>query len=78
MFAAALLMALPAVTALLVINCTLGVITRAAPQLNIFAIGFPLMLVLGMLILWASMADVLPNFERYSDEILQMMRVWIA
>jgi flagellar biosynthetic protein FliR len=71
-------MALPAVTALLVINCTLGVITRAAPQLNIFAIGFPLMLVLGMLILWASMADVLPNFERYSDEILQMMRVWIA
>ena len=47
MFAAALLMALPAVTALLIVNCTLGVITRAAPQLNIFAIGFPLMLLLG-------------------------------
>ena len=76
MFAAALLMALPALTALLIINCSLGVITRAAPQLNIFAIGFPLMLVLGMLILWASMASALPNFERYSHEALEAMRAW--
>lgn len=77
MFAAGLLMALPAVTALLIINCSLGVITRAAPQLNIFAIGFPLMLVLGMLILWANMASVLPNFERYSREALEAMRLWM-
>jgi len=78
MFAAGLLMALPAVTALLIINCSLGVITRAAPQLNIFAIGFPLMLVLGMLILWASMASALPNFERYSQEALEAMRAWVS
>ncbi len=78
MLAAALLMALPAVTALLIINCSLGVITRASPQLNIFAIGFPFMLVLGMLILWASMATILPNFERYSSEALEAMRLWIA
>jgi flagellar biosynthetic protein FliR len=78
MFAAGLLMALPAVTALLIINCSLGVITRAAPQLNIFAIGFPLMLLLGMLILWASMASVLPNFERYSREVLEAMRIWVT
>lgn len=77
MFSAALLMALPAITALLIINCSLGVITRAAPQLNIFAIGFPLMLVLGMLILWASMASALPNFERYSREALEAMRLWV-
>jgi flagellar biosynthesis protein FliR len=78
MFAAGLLMALPAITALLIINCSLGVITRAAPQLNIFAIGFPFMLVLGMLILWASMASILPNFERYSSEALEAMRVWVS
>lgn len=77
MFSAGLLMSLPAVTALLIINCSLGVITRAAPQLNIFAIGFPLMLVLGMLILWASMASALPNFERYSRETLEAMRLWV-
>lgn len=78
MFSAGLLMALPAVTALLIINCSLGVITRAAPQLNIFAIGFPLMLVLGLLILWASMSSVLPNFERYSHEALTAMRTWVS
>jgi flagellar biosynthetic protein FliR len=71
-------MAMPAVAALLIVNCSLGVITRAAPQLNIFAIGFPLMLLLGLLILWASMANVLPNFETYSTEILQQMRDWVA
>ena len=32
---------------LLVVNIAFGVMTRAAPQLNIFAIGFPLTLVLG-------------------------------
>lgn len=78
MFGAGLLMALPAVAALLIVNCTLGVITRAAPQLNIFAIGFPLMLVLGILILWASMTNVLPSFERYSSEVLQQMREWVG
>lgn len=78
MFAAAVLMALPAVTALLIINSTLGVITRAAPQLNIFAIGFPLMLLLGFVILWATMANFLPQFERYSGETLLQMRDWIS
>lgn len=77
MFAAAALMSLPAVTALLIINCTLGVITRAAPQLNIFAIGFPMMLTLGLFILWVMMGTVLPHFERYSAETLLAMREWL-
>lgn len=77
MFGAGLLMSLPAVTALLIINCTLGVITRAAPQLNIFAIGFPLMVLLGIMILWVSLNTVLPQFERYSGEALLMMRSWV-
>lgn len=78
LFGAALLMSLPALTALLIINSTLGVITRAAPQLNIFAIGFPLMLVLGLLIMWANMASVLPQFERFSGEALNAMRAWVG
>jgi len=47
---AGLLLTLPAVTALLVINLAFGVMTRAAPQLNIFSIGFPLTLALGLVI----------------------------
>jgi len=39
-FAAGALVALPAVTAMLVVNLAFGVMTRAAPQLNVFAVGF--------------------------------------
>jgi flagellar biosynthesis protein FliR len=50
MFAAGLLVALPAVASLLLVNLAMGVITRAAPQLNIFAIGFPITLMAGFVI----------------------------
>ena len=41
MFAGALRIALPAVTAILVVNVAFGVMSRAAPQLNLFAVGLP-------------------------------------
>lgn len=47
MFAGALMLALPALTAVLLINISFGVITRAAPQLNIFAVGFPVTILVG-------------------------------
>ncbi|MGE8499313.1 MAG: flagellar biosynthetic protein FliR [Pseudomonas sp.] len=71
---AALILVLPAVTALLVINVAFGVMTRAAPQLNIFAIGFPLTLVLGLGIVWVSMADILTQYQVFASEALQLMR----
>ena len=71
---AALLLVLPAITALLVVNIAFGVMTRAAPQLNIFAIGFPLTLVLGMVILWISMADILNQYQPLASEALQFLR----
>ena len=64
----------PAITALLVVNIAFGVMTRAAPQLNIFAIGFPLTLVLGMVILWISMADILNQYQPLASEALQFLR----
>ena len=47
LFSAGLLMALPAITSLLMVNIAFGVVTRAAPQLNIFAVGFPITLITG-------------------------------
>lgn len=46
-FAAGLLLALPVIVALIITNLALAVLTRAAPQLNIFAIGFPITLIGG-------------------------------
>lgn len=71
---AALLLVLPAVTALLVVNLAFGVMTRAAPQLNIFSIGFPLTLVLGLVIVWIGMADFLAQYQMFAIEALQFLR----
>ncbi|MFW1677685.1 flagellar biosynthetic protein FliR [Pontibacter sp. JAM-7] len=66
MFSAALLMALPAVTALLVVNMTFGIMSRAAPQLNILAIGFPFTMVLGLFINWINLGGFLGQYMRIS------------
>lgn len=50
-FSSALLVALPSMAALLVVNLAFGVMTRAAPQLNVFAVGFPVVLILGFVIM---------------------------
>ena len=51
MFSLGVLLALPLITALLVTNLALGVLSRVAPALNLFAVGFPVTLALGFLIL---------------------------
>lgn len=48
MFSTGLLLALPVIISLIITNLALGVLTRAAPQLNIFAVGFPLTLLGGL------------------------------
>jgi len=50
-FETGLLVALPAVIALIIVNLALGVITRAAPQLNLFNIGFTITMVAGFFVL---------------------------
>lgn len=54
-FSAGLLLALPVIIALMITNTALAVLTRAAPQLNIFALGFPLTLTGGFVALAISM-----------------------
>tara|TARA_B110000977_G_scaffold117201_1_gene151398 strand:+ start:696 stop:1466 length:771 start_codon:yes stop_codon:yes gene_type:complete len=58
MFLGALLLALPIMVSLLFINIGVGVITRAAPALNIFAVGFPAMILAGMVLLATSMSSI--------------------
>lgn len=47
LFAIGVQLSLPLVTALLIVNMALGILTKAAPQLNIFSIGFPATLLAG-------------------------------
>lgn len=64
MFSGALKVALPAATAVLIVNLSIGVISRAAPSLNLFAVGFPLTMLTGFVILMATLpalANTLAN-----------------
>ncbi len=57
-FLGAVLLALPVMVSLLFINLGIGVITRTAPALNIFAVGFPAMIIAGVILLSISMTSI--------------------
>ncbi len=62
-FAAGVLLALPVMSALLFVNISFGVAARAAPQLQIFGVGFPITIMLGMVLIWVSIANSLDVFS---------------
>lgn len=66
MFSGALMVALPAVTSIMLVNMALGVMTRAAPQMNIFSVGFPITLLGG----FAVIILTLPGLESQFTQIL--------
>lgn len=72
-FQGGLLIALPILTAILLVNLSFGVITRSAPQLNIFAVGFPLTMLLGFLLLWLTLPTIVPDFVALLEEGFAML-----
>jgi len=73
-FQGALLIALPAVAAILLVNLAFGVMTRAAPQINIFAVGFPITIIAGFIMIMLSLPVFLPQFAALLEAgFLQML-----
>ena len=78
-FSYSVALSLPLLAALLVTNLALGVLTRAAPQLNIFAVGFPLTILIGVLVLVLAMPYFAPVLERmFMDGLMTMLRLAAA
>ncbi|WP_281647153.1 flagellar biosynthetic protein FliR [Parendozoicomonas sp. Alg238-R29] len=73
-FSAALILALPALMALLVINLAFGFMSRAAPQLNLLSLGFPLSLLSGLLIISFSFEQFSTPFRRFTQEAILLLR----
>jgi flagellar biosynthesis protein FliR len=71
-FSFGLALALPIVGALLVTNLALGILTRAAPQLHLFAVGFPISLAVGFLLLAMTVPYLTPIFERMFQHGLEL------
>jgi flagellar biosynthesis protein FliR len=62
LFSGALAVALPGITALLIVNLAFGVMSRAAPTLNLFAVGFPVSLIFGLVIVLISLPALQSSF----------------
>jgi flagellar biosynthesis protein FliR len=69
-FESGLLIALPAVIALVIVNLALGVVTRAAPQLNLFGIGFTITLLCGFFVLITGIDGIMVGVSNLIGEAL--------
>lgn len=62
-FRAGVMLSLPVLAALLTTNLAIGIMTRASPQLNVFAIGFPITLGIGAAALYLSLPMLVPHID---------------
>lgn len=67
LFASALWIALPMVGMLMFVNLALGIVSRVAPQVNIYAVGFPITLVVGLV----GMTATLPLLDRPMQALME-------
>lgn len=72
MFIGALMVSIPAVTALLVVNIAMGLMTRVAPQMNVFSVGFPLTMMLGFIFIAIS----IPMAMRIFQDLLEQSAIY--
>jgi flagellar biosynthetic protein FliR len=69
-FDAGLLIALPAVISLIIVNLALGVVTRAAPQLNLFGVGFTITLLSGFFVLIVGLDGIMASIANLINSAL--------
>ena len=74
LFSGAISIALPGVTALLIVNLAFGVVSRAAPSLNLFAVGFPISLIVGLVVVLAGMGPLTQGISQLIAQGLQFLR----
>jgi len=73
-FSHALQLAMPLIGALMITNLALGILTRSAPQLNIFAVGFPITITVGFATLALSLPYLSPILDHVVNLSLDMMQ----
>lgn len=74
LFSAALLITLPLFTSLMIVNMSFGVMSRSAPQLNVFTVGFPITLIFGFILMWFTLANFLPVYFEIMEEGISTLR----
>jgi len=65
---------MPIVAVLLVLNIVIGVMTRSAPQLNVFSFGFPLTIFATVLLLFVTAPTIAPVLGNTVDAAIMALR----
>ena len=63
MFISAVTISLAPIVSLLIVNLSFGVMTKAAPQLNIFSLGFAIAQITGLVIIWITLSNQMYHFN---------------
>ncbi|TDO98303.1 flagellar biosynthetic protein FliR [Marinomonas balearica] len=74
MFEKALLIVLPLAVAVLIMNISFGIVAKASPQLNIFALGFPVILLFSLVFFWMMLEDFLDIYRLFFEDIILWMK----
>ena len=74
MFTGGVLLSLPVIIALLAINFALGIMTRAAPQMNIFSVGLPATMLCGFILLLLTFEGLVEQFEILMNQSFAFVR----
>ena len=74
LFSSAFWIALPLIGLLMFVNLTLGVISRVAPQMNIYAVGFPVTLTVGMIGITATLPALDQPILRLLDQVITIFQ----
>jgi len=77
MYASGVLVALPAIGSLMMVNLAFGILSRAAPQISPFSIGFPMTIILGFAIMFVTLPSIAQHLLNMSDHMLQMIRLLV-
>ncbi|MGR3505921.1 MAG: flagellar biosynthetic protein FliR [Paracoccaceae bacterium] len=65
---------LPVVAGLLILNLAVGVISRSAPQLNLFSVGFPLALLALLVLMWLTAPQMIEGLVTIANSGLHALR----
>lgn len=76
MFASALALALPAIVSMLLANISFGVMNRAAPSLNVYALGFPMTMLLGLFSVLLSISGIPTRYTELVHTGLDQLRLF--
>jgi flagellar biosynthetic protein FliR len=78
LFAHSFIMALPILGALLMVSVSMGLLAKAAPQMNLLMIGFPISITVGFLMMWTAFPFLAQGFSTIIENGFDAMSRLIA